>query len=110
MMRLEDLSNRVLQKLGVLGVGETASAEDRAKALEGLRSAHQTVKVRRLARWTENSIPESCEEPYVLLAATLIAPDFGREASPLWWAHAMGEISAAASVGPSQGPIPAEYF
>lgn len=109
-MRLEDLSNRVLQKLGVLGVGETASAEDRAKALEGLRSAHETVRVRRLARWTENDIPAAAEEPYVLLTATLIAPDFSRDVPVTWWAHAMGEISAAASVGPSQGPIPAEYF
>lgn len=109
-MRLEDLSNRVLQKLGVLGVGETASAEDRAKALEGLRSAHQTVRNRRLARWTENDIPAAAEEPYVLLAATLIAPEFGREVGTIWWVHAMGEISAAASIGPSQGPIPAEYF
>ncbi|MDH2239073.1 hypothetical protein N5K27_22450 [Pigmentiphaga sp. GD03639] len=109
-MKLLELSNRVLEKLGVLSPGETASSEDTEKAKTALRAAHQSVVVARLARWTSNSLPSACEEPYVTLAAALVASDFNRAADPSWWKWGMNQIAAAAATPVSQGPVCAEYF
>lgn len=109
-MKLDDLAPKVLEKIGVLGAGETATAEDLIKAREKLSAAHAAVRARRLDRWTRNNLPETVIEPYINLAAVLVAPDFGATAGGDWWGWAMGEISTAASTMKAQGPIPAEYF
>lgn len=109
-MKLEDLAVRVLEKLGVLAAGETAEAADLKKAQEKLVAAHAAIVARSLNRWTTHNLPVEVHEPYVSLAAVLVAPDYGRTPSGDWWIWGMSEIATAASTRISQGAIPAEYF
>jgi len=111
-MELTDpnLAKRVLEKIGVLAAGEPMAAADLQKVREKLQAAHAAVQARNLDRWTEKRLPSATIEPYVSLAAVLVAPDFGRQAGPDWWMWGMSEMAIVAAAAVAQGPIPAEYF
>lgn len=84
MTSIVDLSVRVLEKLGVRGVGDADDASDNQKALQKLRAAQYLLESEDLLRWTEHDIPRYAEEPLVMIAAYLAAEDFGQNPKADW--------------------------
>lgn len=104
-----ELAPRVLRKLGILAVGQTASAEDQELALQKLKAVHASLKADGALRWTLGEIPDFAEEPYVMMAAYLAAPEFGLAADPSAWMFGLSEIQSGVRLR-SIGPVCAEYF
>lgn len=104
-----ELGPRVLRKLLVLAAGESASADDLELVYEKLDSVHAALRTRGLLRWTINSVPDYAQEPYVLMAAFLAAPEFQRAPDVSMWASGMREIETAVAL-PNAGTTRAEYF
>jgi len=105
-----DLANRVLQKLRVLGAGQTAAPEDIAVAKQKLRAAHVSFRKDERVRWQIGQLPEEAEEPYVMMAAFLAANDFGKQADPTWVQFAEREINAIVRTPKGGEPVKVEYF
>lgn len=105
-----DLAIRVLQKLRVLGVGQSASAEDLQVAKQALTAAHASLRKDERVRWTLQALPEAAELPYVLMAASMCADDFGAQANPGWGAWAEREITALITTPETNAPTRTEYF
>lgn len=107
---INDLATRVLQKLRVLSVGQTAYPEDMEIARQKIRAAHASFRKDERVRWTISSLPEAAEEPYVMLAAYLCAPEFRKQADQMWVTFAEREINAVIQTPTSGAPIRTEYF
>jgi hypothetical protein len=107
---LNDLAIRVLRKIKVLGVGQTAAPEDLQVAQEKIRAAHASIRKDDRVRWTINDLPEAAEEPYVLMASFLAAPEFEEAADQSWWLWGEREINALIQTPKSGEPVRAEYF
>lgn len=105
-----DLANRVLKKIRVLGTGQTADAEDLLVAKQKLRAVHASVRKDDRVRWTIQTLPEGAEEPYVMMASFLKAPEFGKPADPMWWTWGEREITALTKAPTSGQPVKQEYF
>jgi len=109
MATLNDLAIRTLQKLQVLGQDEAASPADLAKAVEKVRGVHAFIKAKGILRWTLSDIPDFAEEPYVLMAAYLGAPDFQVERDPEGWSIGLAMFYDGINL-PAVGRTQAEYF
>lgn len=105
-----ELALRLLRKLGVVGAGQTASADDLLIAEEKIVAAHDTLVSMNRARWTLNDVPGYAAEGYVLMALPFAGPEFGQPADAGAMAAGMRLIAAGASLGPSQDPITSESF
>lgn len=106
---LAELAARTLKKIKVLGVGEPVSAEDQASAIEKLKAAHYSLDADDLLRWTLADIPKAAEEPYVAMAAFLLAPDFEVEPDGRLWTWGKAEIAKQVNLK-SRGTVRAENF
>jgi len=104
-----DLAIRALRKSSNLGAEEAASAPDLELALEKLRAAHVALKVKKLLRWTITTIPDYAEEPYVMMTAFLLLPEFEQKSRPELWLMGLSQIQEAVNL-PSVGVTQAEYF
>ncbi|WP_155632860.1 hypothetical protein [Burkholderia stagnalis] len=100
----------MLKKIRVLGTGQTADAEDLLLAKQKLRAVHASVRKDERVRWTIQTLPEAAEEPYVLMASFLAAPEFGKAADPMWLTWGEREITALAKAPRSNEPTRTEYF
>lgn len=105
-----DLANRVLRKIRVLGQGQVADAEDLLVAKQALKAAHASLRKDERVRWTIQTIPDAAEEPYVLMASFLAAPEFGKPQNVDWWVWGEREITAIVSAPASGEPVKTEYF
>lgn len=105
-----DLANRVLKKIRVLGTGQVADAEDLQVAKQALKAAHASIRKDDRVRWTIQAIPEAAEEPYVLMASFLAAPEFGKPQDSNWWVWGQREITALVNAPASGQPVRTEYF
>lgn len=105
-----ELAKRVLQKLKVLGEGQTAEPEDQQIAEQKLRAAHASIRKDERVRWTINDLPEAAEEPYVFMAAFLAADALGAAAETLWWTWGEREITALVATPRTAQPVRTEYF
>lgn len=63
-----------------------------AIAEQKVASAHNSLAARGLTRWTSHDIPLYAEEPYVMMAAELLAPDVGQPPMPGLWKAGENEI------------------
>lgn len=112
-----DLRNDVLQEMGVLGIGETASAEDAVLVDEILSRVHEWLVVKDLAYWGDGVtlMPEEAQEPFISLVADRSAGRFDLDRLKVQ------ELSVRASQGLSElrqlaaneiagEPIEATYF
>ncbi len=88
---------------------EQPTAADLDKALEKIRAVHSSIRIRGLLRWTLSDIPDYAEEPYVMMAAHLAAPEFEAPPNPSAYAQGFSDICAAANL-PAFTPTQAEYF
>jgi hypothetical protein len=79
-----EIRNRVLQRMRVLGQGQTASAEEAAHVDQHIDFLHNELEARQLARigtltWTVDTIPDYLAEAYTIMAAFRSSPLFGRQ-------------------------------
>lgn len=107
---LTDLATRVLQKIGVLGVGQAAAPEDLSVAQQKVRAVHASIRKDDRVRWTINDLPEAAEEPYVMMAAFLAAPEFETAQDQNWWLWGEREITALVKTPSSGRTTRTEYF
>lgn len=104
-----DLATRVLQKLKVLGVGQSANADDIAVAKQSLTEVHASLRKDERVRWSLQELPEAAEVAYVYMAAFLCADDFGTS-FPNGWAYGQGEITSLINTPKSGETTRTEYF
>jgi hypothetical protein len=81
-----------------------------ALAEQKVRAVHYSLDARGRTRWTLYDLPEWAEEPYVLMAATLLAPECGAKADPTWYAAADMDLMRIVSLPSEREPVRAVYF
>lgn len=79
-------------------------------AEQKVRAVHYDWEARGKARWTLFDIPRYAEEPYVLLAAVLLAPECGVKADPAWTMGAEMALVRATALPSTREPVRAVYF
>lgn len=104
-----EIAERALRKLKVIGVTETAAAEDLALALQSVTDAHNVLAGMGLLRWAEDDIPVEADLGYVLMTAYLMAPDFVQPQQAEWMAQGLGIIQNVVYL-PMTGTVSAEDF
>jgi len=105
-----ELALRLLKKLGVVGAGQTARADDQELAEEKIAAVHDALVSFGKPRWTLAAVPEYAAEGYTLMATVLAAPEFGAPVDGGAWTAGLRMVSAGAALGPSSDPITSEYF
>ena len=78
-MTLENFYRRVLQRIGVLASGETASAEDRALVLETYASVYEEILARigNRAYWSvSGDVPDELALPLASIVGYQLADEF----------------------------------
>lgn len=105
-----DLAIRLLQKLEVVGDGQTASDSDIEIAERGLDGVHALLLAEKKLKWTWDSVPIYAEFPYVFLGAFLCASDFGKPSDPGLWQVGMTMLNRSNTAPVSDAPAAAEYF
>ncbi len=81
-----------------------------ALAEQKVRAVHYNLDARGLTRWSILDIPDFAEEPYVLMAATLMAPEFGAKPDPTWQLIAERDIMRIISLPSNGHPVQTVYF
>lgn len=104
------LAIRLLQKLEVVGDGQTASDSDIEIAERGLDGVHALLLAERKLKWTWADVPVYAEFPYVMLGAFLSAQDFGKPADTGMWQVGMTLLNRANTAPVADAPTSAEYF
>lgn len=79
-------------------------------ASQKIMAVHQAYAARGRVRWTIWDIPVYVEEPYVLLAASIMAPECDVKADPSWAVQGDQLISQFIALGSSGERVAAEYF
>lgn len=75
------LATAVLHKLAVIASDETPSTTDQAEALARVTNVHDMMNGLDFVTWTLASVPAAVAEFYIIMAANLTAPTFGKPAS-----------------------------
>lgn len=81
-----------------------------ALAEQKVRAVHASLAGRGRVRWSLYDLPIFAEEPYVLMAATLLAPEIDMKADPNWMPGAERDIIQINSVPTNYGVVRAQYF
>lgn len=79
-------------------------------ATEAVNAVHADLSARGKVRWTVFDIPLAAEQPYVLLAAFKLAPEFGGQANPADYALAEKSLARLIALPTSGERTPVEYF
>lgn len=79
-------------------------------AEQKVRAVHYSLEARGKTRWSLLDIPRFAEEPYVFLAASLLAPEVGMKADPVWAIGAEMELNRAIALPSLGGPVVGVYF
>jgi hypothetical protein len=110
-----DIRNRVLQRMRVLGQGQTASAEEAAHVDQHIELLHSELAARGLAQigtltWTVDTIPDIAAEAYTAMAAFRASPLFGRQTT--YDEYTFGEhlLRRVATAPMDEDPIEATYY
>ena len=105
-----EIALRLLRKMGLVGAGQTASADDQAIAEEKVSAVHDALVSLGKPRWTLAAVPEYAAEGYALMGTVLAGPDFGAPVDGGAWLAGLRMISAGAALGPSSDPVTSESF
>ena len=81
-----------------------------ALAEQKVRAVHADLDARGRTRWTLYDVPDFAEEPLVLMAAVLLAPEVGAQADPTWWQAGERMLQRAVAIGTDHRPVVASYF
>lgn len=79
-LTLDEVSNRVLQKLFVLVAGETAEAEDEALVQTVVTNINEQLRQKKICYWENDATPEHLTEDLVRYYACFLAEDYMDEA------------------------------
>lgn len=81
-----------------------------ALAEQAVMDVHANLDARGKARWGVHDIPDFAEGPYILMAANLVAPQFGLPADPAADVRAMRDLAQVIALGAGPEPVRADYF
>ena len=79
-------------------------------AEQKVRAVHASLDARGRVQWSLYDMPEYAEQPYVMMAASLLAQPVGVKADPNWWLAAERDLWRIVSVPPLRQPVVAAYF
>ncbi len=79
-------------------------------ATDAVLGVHQDLTARGLARWSSFDIPDPAADCMVVLAANVLAPQFGQKADPRDDAAAMRSLAQYIALPTSGERVTAEYF
>jgi hypothetical protein len=101
-----DIRNRVLQRMRVLGQGQTASAEEAAHVDQHIELLHSELTARGLAQigtltWTVDTIPDIVAEA---------SPLFGRQTTYDEYTFGESMLRRVATAPADDDPIEATYY
>ena len=85
------LANQVLKELGIVGIGQTASAADTAKVTDVWGSIYARLRRQRLASWGSEAISEEAQLPVAKYVAGLVASSFNFRGNDLLAHQATGQ-------------------
>ena len=114
-MKLATLSTRILQHLGVLAAGESATAEDHQLVREALTGAHAQLATRGLVPFELDEIPEWAQLPLRDYVAYQLASSYGIMGERLQMLAAehlrgLAELRVQMAAHASALPVRARYF
>lgn len=94
-LTITDMATAVLEELGVLAAGETASAEDALTVQNAYKSWRNTAANRLIIDWynDDEDIPDGAEHGVTLCVCNHVYRRFGVERDPSWLIE--GEASLA---------------
>lgn len=109
------LRDRVLQELGILATGETATAEDAALVETTIDDQHAMLDREVFVTWVTSAIPDTVIEPLTVVLAARLAGRYGlpadrRQELLTLAALAMGELRTQVQAETDTAPIPAVYY
>jgi hypothetical protein len=81
-----------------------------ALAEQKIRAVHASLDARGKTRWTLYDLPIYAEEPYVMMAAYMLAGEFQIKGDPSWWATAEVDLARIVSIPSDGGVVQACYF
>ena len=81
-----------------------------ALATEAVMAVHADLAARGKTRWTSFDIPQEVEQPYVLLAAFRLGPEFDRQVSPNDVVMAEKALARIIALPTSGERVKAQYF
>lgn len=76
-MTKADIATRVLRRIGVLALGQTASSEDSTLVEERVDSAHDELRKAGLAPFALATVPTWAQPGLIDYVAADVAPEFG---------------------------------
>lgn len=110
------LRDRVLQELGVLALGETATAEDAELVESVICAVHEMLRKEFFVDWSLDEIPSNVIEPLMGLNAARLAGRYGLSAERrrellAFGVQAMSDLATQCQT-PEAGaePVPAVYY
>jgi hypothetical protein len=98
------LNQTRIRQISMGGPAGQALAEQKVLAV------HYSLEARGRTRWTIYDLPVWGEEPYVLMAAVLLAPECGVKADPNWTQQAEMDLMRIVSLPSTREPVRAMYF
>ncbi len=81
-----------------------------ALATAEVRGVHNDLAMRGLVRWTSQDIPDAVGDAYVMLAANLLAPQFGAQPNPRDDQAAMRALAQYIALPTSGERVRADYY
>ena len=79
-------------------------------AEQKVRAVHASLEARGRTRWSLYLLPTFAEEPYVLMAAALLAPEVEMKADPAWLPGAEQTLIQINSIPTNYASVRAVYF
>lgn len=109
------LRNRVLQELGVLSPGETATADDAVLVEDVIDAVHAMLDREVFVGWTAAAIPDTVVEPLMAVVAARCAgrfglPDARRQELILLAGQGMSDLYTQTAAEHNDAPIRAQFF
>lgn len=103
------LATRVLERLKVVGAGETPSADDSSTVQNYYAGTFGEIEVEGLTYWDQDDIPDEAFQALSDFIAGRIAPDFG-VSRPDLEASGRDRLQRLSSQGPTGRIVTAEYL
>lgn len=89
---MTQVAGRTLLKLGVIASDEAALPQDQVAAETVVNAVHQALARENVVTWLVEQIPAGAAEWVVMMAATLLAPSFGKPPDPAGYKYAEDEL------------------
>lgn len=109
-MTSADLADLILEAMGIKAAGQAATAEDSARAVEAITSAHARLRSEGLAPFELDDVPDWATTQVREIVAFDLAPLFktSSDAGRLQWARQ--ELARQVTLHKSATPTKAVYF